>query len=139
MRRVSADAGPSMSALAVMDTTPAELADALDKLLTEIVAYRLRPRIRSGPPALKLVTVADLAAQPIRTCRAGAFNAIARDPFEGAFLLAVREIGAALFDIGGDDMMHATGDEVCARDPSNEGRRSGIINGRWDGIGDWHA
>ncbi|MCQ4188114.1 hypothetical protein [Methylocystis suflitae] len=54
-------------------------------------------------------------------------------------LFAVREIGVALFDIGGDDMMHATGDEVCARDPSNEGRRSGIINGRWDGIGGWHA
>jgi hypothetical protein len=35
---VHADMGPSMSAIAAMDTTPAELADALDRLLTEIVA-----------------------------------------------------------------------------------------------------
>lgn len=88
-----------MSALAVMDTTP----------------------------AVKLVTMADLAAQPIRTRRASTFLSIARDPFEGSMLFAVREIGVALFDIG------------CARDPSNEWRRLGIINGRWDGIGDWHA
>lgn len=116
------------------DVTQRELEDALDAVLTELIAYRLRPRFEPPEP-MKLIHFSELLDQPIRSRRASSFLSVLRDPIEGAFLYTVRGIGEALFDLGGTRSMKRSLENVAARDPANEGRRLSICDSRWDGIG----
>jgi hypothetical protein len=118
----------------IEDVTQAELEDAIDAVLTELIAYRLRPRC--GPPEpMKSIHFSKLLDKPIRSRRACSFLGVLRDPIEGAFLYTVRGIGEALFDLGGTRSMKKSLENVAARDPANEGRRLSICDSRWDGIG----
>lgn len=61
------------------------------------------------------------------------------DPVGEALRQAVRKIGKRLHEIGGEKLMLDVCHRVAARDPSQQQRRTAIMDHRWDGIGKWIA
>lgn len=53
--------------------------------------------------------------------------------------LLVRQAGAELYTAGGNALMSWALDQIELRNPDDAGARVGILDARWDGIGQWVA
>lgn len=68
-----------------------------------------------------------------------AADALLDHPVGEALRCAVTTLGRRLHEIGGTKAMQDTLYRVAELDPANNARRIGIMDHRWDGIGDWTA
>lgn len=57
-------------------------------------------------------------------------------PVAEACRQGVHVLGERLYEIGGVGLMREVLHRVAERDPANEGRRIGLMDHRWSGIGD---
>jgi len=119
----------------------AQIENALDVLLTKLLAERKRQREAPGPkPPLRAFSAAELAEMPILSDREIRRERIIEDPLAGALELAIREIGEVLFLQGGVDLMGAVLERVASRHPKSYGHRASLVDHKWDGIGErWHC
>jgi len=118
-------------------TEAAQIEAALDALLTAAIkADRDRSLMpERGPVSAGAMIGEALERRATWTPAQEAAHDLLRRPVAWALRNAVRTLGKRLFEIGGLKLMSAVCDRVSALDPANEGRRAGIIDHRWDGIG----
>ncbi len=114
------------------------IADALDALLTYLLAERERQRKANADKPIKLtvLSAADLAALPIQSYRETRQHRIIEDPLAGALELAIRELGEVLFEIGDTALMSDILERVAERHPRSYAHRAGILDHGWEAIGD---
>jgi len=119
----------------------AQIENALDVLLTKLLAERKRQREAPGQkPPLRAFSAAELAEMPILSDREIRQERIIEDPVAGAFELAIREIGEVLFLQGGVELMGDVIERVASRHPKSYGHRASLVDHKWDGIGErWHC
>jgi len=119
----------------------AQIENALDVLLTKLLAERKRQREAPGPkPPLRAFGAADLAEMPILSDREIGRVRIIEDPLAGALELAIREIGEVLFLQGGVELMGDVIERVASRHPKSYGHLASLVDHKWDGIGErWHC
>jgi hypothetical protein len=111
--------------------------NALDVLLTKLLAERKRQREAPGPkPPLRAFSAAELAEMPILSDREIGRERIIEDPLAGALELAIREIGEVLFLQGGVELMGDVLERVAGRHPKSYGHRATILDHKWDGVGE---
>jgi hypothetical protein len=113
----------------------AQIENALDVLLTELLAERKRQREAPGQkPPLRAFSAAELAAMPILSDREIRCKRIIEDPLAGALELAIRELGEALFAQGGVELMGDVLDRVAGRHPKSFGHRASLVDHAWNGV-----
>jgi len=115
----------------------AQIENALDALLTKLLAERKRQREAPGQkPPLCAFSAAELAEMPILSDRGIGQKRIMEDPLAGALELAIREIGEVLFLQGGVELMGAVLERVAGRHPKSYGHRASLADHVWEGIGE---
>lgn len=122
-------------------TETARIEAALDALLTASIRDdRERPPSSVGG-AIRADVLINEAIERLTTWTPAQreAHALLQRPVSEALRQAVRTLGERLHELGGEDLMLEVCDRVSALDPANEGRRSSIMDHRWDGIGDWYA
>lgn len=111
----------------------------LDAILTAIMAHDAQPRKPREPGDLRPINMADmmaaLDARQTMTPAGRYVDDLERDPVRGALTYAVRQLGKRLYEIGGLQAMQDACDRVAELDQSNWGRRTSVMDARWDGIG----
>ena len=116
---------------------PAQIENALDALLTSLLAERERKRQAPGPkPPLRAFSAAELAEMPILSDWEIRRERIIEDPLAGALELAIRELGEALFAQGGVELMGNVLERVAGRHPKSYGHRASLVDHEWDGVGE---
>jgi hypothetical protein len=122
-------------AFATADQEVAGIEDALDALLT-VALDPARPGRYSwrsdGPRAFNFQSVAEILAKTRAQSHA---EQIIRDPVGETARMGVRALGERLHEIGGLELMQRVLDDVADRDKPNWGRRTSIMDNRWDGVG----
>jgi hypothetical protein len=117
----------------------AAIEDALDQLLTHLLQEREKEgkrRLASGrPSALRAFSVAELVAMPIKSDEEIWRETIINNPICGALEFAIHEVGEALFQRGGTDLMRDVLERVASCHPKSYGRRVSVLDCKWDGIG----
>ena len=110
---------------------------ALDALLTAIAADR---EAKPGD-----VTVARSAAEMFQsfdwkqTEAQAAARRLVASPVGNALRVAVEILGVRLHEIGGVPLMQRICAQVADLAPESSSWREGLIDRRWDGIGEWLA
>jgi hypothetical protein len=122
----------------------AQIEDALDQLLTKLLAERKREQERKRkagtPSSLRVISCAELLAEPLPSDADIWRDAIIEHPITGALELAIHEVGEVLFQRGGTDLMREVLERVAERHPKSYGHRATIMDHKWDGIGErWHC
>ena len=121
----------------ITDTETQQIEDALDALLSAATAAdRSRP-LRPDRGMISARTLMDETVQRLSTwtpAQARAHNLLRR-PVSELTRQGVRTLGERLFEIGGMALMHDVLERVSERDYPNAGRRTSIMDHRWDGIG----
>lgn len=114
--------------------------DALDNLLTAAMEADRKPALlpEQGPVSAAVSVGRVIEALDWTQARRQADRLLDR-PVPTALRLAVRTLGRRLDEIGGMKLMGDVLDRVAARAPAQEGRRIGIIERAWDGVGRWTA
>lgn len=127
--------------LTAVATETQKIEDALDRLLTAITWADRQPSTTpdDGPTSAGELIGRVLLRLETWTAAQQAADALMRRPASEALRQAVTTLGKRLHEIGGMALMRDVCDRVAERDPANESRRLGVIDHRWDGIGDWYA
>jgi len=113
----------------------AQIEDALDTLLTKLLAERKRERQAHGSKPLRAISAAELAAMPLQSDREIWREIVAEHPITGALELAIHELGEVLFDRGGTNLMRDVLERVARRHPKTYSYRASIMDKKWDSIG----
>lgn len=125
-------------------TEAAQIEAALDQVLAACIEYLNRPR---DPDATyKVYSLADLAREYAEEQSMTAAQRASKRLIDGvdgpvgeALRQAVEVFGQRLHELGGTELMGDVLDRVAERDAANWGRRTDIMDKRWDGIGTWVA
>jgi len=135
-------------ALSPTDTAPpnplAQIEDALDSLLTKLLAEWQRERKRrlaSGtPPQFRVISAADLVAMPIKSDQEIWREIIIERPITGALEFAIHEIGEVLFERGGVELMQDVLERVASRHSKSYGASVSAVDHLWDDVGgEWRC
>lgn len=106
---------------------------ALDALLTAIREDDEKRRGDHGTGR----SANDIAAELTATPAAAAALRLAKSPVGWALRHAVTDLGRRLDEIGGFDAMQAAMSTVAQG--ADERWREGMLDRRWDGIGEWRS
>lgn len=130
-----------MNAMTDANITEAQQIEAaLDALVSAAVAnLRETPLIPERGPVSVAEGIDEWMALLGGTVAQRQANRLLQRPVSGALRTAIRLLGERLHEIGGMALMHDVCARVSASDPRNEALRVGIIDHRWDGIGEWHS
>jgi hypothetical protein len=116
-----------------------QIENALDALLSAAIQADREPAILVDEGPISLGTTLDPILQKTESwsrARRGSDEPLRR-PVSEALRQAVHTLGQRLDELGGFALMHAICDRVAGRDHPNHGRRLGIVDHRWDRIGEW--
>ena len=119
-------------------TETTQIEAALDALLTAAIrADRDPPLLPDRGPTSAGVLVGELLdkIQTWTKAQRDAADLLSRPVWE-VTRKGVRTLGKRLYEIGGLSLMQEVCHRVAALDPANEGRRIGLMDHRWSGIGD---
>ncbi len=118
-----------------------KIENALDALLTAVACYEREPALLPETGAVSAGALIGAYLEKLTTWTKAQRSAdeLLQRPVSWALRRAIRTLGKRLHEIGGDRLMHDICDRVAARDPAREGWRLGVIDHRWDGIGEWVA
>lgn len=113
----------------IVMTIRTKIENALDKLLTAVLRERAEQPPREPNKPL-LLSSFEFSAKLRRSL-------IEDDnPVEIACLLAIKQLGQWLFDaVGNTDEMRDSLERICARHSETYGRRVGILDAWWNGVG----
>ena len=108
---------------------------ALDELLR--AAVEAKPRRSQPCEPISASVLARYTIERLIDCTEAERKAgdLILNPVGEATRQAIRTLGKRLYELGGLDLMQRVLDDVAEIDPRNEGRRIGIMDHRWDGIG----
>lgn len=120
---------------------------ALDNILSAITHLDQgiwapgKPRAKSA--AYRIYSMADLGAEyelkQTYTVSQRYAEDILDNPVREVLAKSVRQLGKRLHEIGGLNAMQEACERVANIDEPNWGRRTNIMDKRWDGIGNWVA
>ncbi len=111
---------------------------ALDAVLEKAIEHDLARPARGGSGRVSPTPfdVADLANIPTRA--QSDVMALIDDPIRASLRQALRRLGERLYELTRDtDRMCEVLERVADRDPQHYGRRAGILDRTWHGIGTW--
>lgn len=125
---------------AMTDATVTEVQQieaSLDTLLAAIILHDQRPR--TEPLEFKSYSLADLSREfeedQARTEEGRFAHRLRDDPVRAALCYAVRRLGKRLYEVGGLEAMTDACDRVAEMDEAHWGKRTSIMDHRWNGIG----
>lgn len=115
-----------------------EIEASLDAILTAITLHDEKPRT-DGPRVFKTYSIDELMKEfdenQARTEEGRFAHKLRRDPVREALCYALRRLGKRLHEIGGLNAMIEACDRVADMDERRWGKRTSIMDHRWDGIG----
>lgn len=122
-------------------TEAQQIEAALCSLLTAIAWADDQPSCGPdrGPVAAGMLVMEMLDRMEGWTAAQQAANDLLRRPAPEALRQAISTLGVRLHEIGGTKLMGNVLERVAALDPRHVGRRTDIMDKRFDGIGSWVA
>lgn len=114
----------------------AGIENALDTLVAAMVEQDCRPRPAGVVKTFQRLSLTDITSHFDETTPAQRVaEALVANPVREAMARAVRDLGKRLHEIGGMELMSDVCQRVADRDDANWGRRTDILDKRWDGVG----